>query len=320
MSLLTRIKDLFSENQIIIVLLGLIVGSLFSAQLRWLNDYATPLLIIVFFTSSLRLSGEELLRYGKDWRMMLIAALFMLVVLPFALFMPARILAPNWALALLIMGAMPTGMTIALVADYFGGKTSLALLITAATSLLAPFTIPLVFKIAVGTYVPIPILSMFWSLFLTIVLPLVLALLVKRAAPRLVSRYDRFFRELSVLAFGLLIAGITANSTSGNITLLPSLHDLIVLVGATLWLGTLTWVSYDLVTWRAPAERMTIALCMIYLNNTLALFIGDKFFHDQHVLPQLILLLVVVNILLFPIKYVARKITGPRPKLARRKA
>ncbi len=290
MSLLERAKDFFSENQIIIVLLGLIVGSVFSSQLRWLNDYATPLLIIVFFTSSLRLSAEELLHYGKDWKMMVIATLFMLVVLPFALFMPARVLAPDWALALLIMGAMPTGMTIALVADYFGGKTSLALLITAATSLLAPFTIPFVFKIAVGTYVPIPILSMFWSLFLTIVLPLVLALLVKRAAPKLVSRHDSTFRHLSVLAFGLLIAGITANSTSGNITILPSLHDFIVLVGATGWLGTLTWVSYDLVTWRAPSERMTIALCMIYLNNTLALFIGDKFFHDQNVLPQLILL------------------------------
>lgn len=305
-----RIKIFLSENQIMVVLLGILLGTFFAAPLRWLNAYATPLLVTVFFTSSLRLSLKELTGYLKDWRMLLIATLFMLVVIPLALFVPTNYLAPDWALALLILGAMPTGMTIALIADYFGGKTALALLITAATSLLAPLTIPLVFKVAVGTYVPIPVLSMFWSLFVTIVLPLVLALVVKQAAPALVKRHDTLWREISVLAFGILITGITANST-GNTTIDFSWHDLVVVALSTLWLGALTWVSYDLVSWRTPSERVTIALCMVYLNNTLALFVADKFFASQHLLPKLLLLLIIVNLLLPPIKYLARRFTHP---------
>lgn len=313
MSLLARLKHLFAENQIMIVLFGIILGTIFSSTFAWLNAYTTPLLIIVFFTSSLRLSLDELKDYGKDWRMILIATVFMLVVLPFALFVPAKYLAPDWALPLLIMGAMPTGMTIALIADYFGGKTALALLITAATSLVAPFSIPLVFKIAIGTYVPIPMLSMFWSLFVTIVLPLVLALLVKRAVPRLVERHSGVFREISVVAFGILVTGITASSTGTN-SFHISLQDVGVLIVATLGLGLLTWLSYDIVPWRKPPERMTIALCMVYLNNTLALFIADKFFRDQGALPKLIILLVVINALLPAIKYAARRVIGPRAR------
>ena len=211
MLLLKRARAFLIENQIMVVLFGILLGTFFSDSFVFSAPIRLLLLVIVFYLKS-RLSIKELTGYLKDWRMLLIATLFMLVVLPLALFMPAKYLAPDWALALLIMGAMPTGMTIALIADYFGGKTALALLITASTSLLAPITIPFIFKTAVGTFVPIPVFSMFWSLFVTIVLPLVLALLVKHAAPKLVKKHDGFFREVSVLAFGILITGITANS------------------------------------------------------------------------------------------------------------
>ncbi len=300
-------KHLLAENQILVVLLALILGLALPDILRPLNAFSTQLLIIVFFTSSLRLSLHELLDYAKDWKMLLLANIFMLIVLPFSLFLPFTYFSTSWALALLILGAMPTGMTIALVADFFGGKTSLALLVTSTTSLLAPFTIPLVFKIAVGQNVPIPVLQMFWSLFLTIVIPFVFAMLVKRAVPRFVAKHDNHLRQLSVLAFGVLIAGIVAD-TSGDTLIALSMRDVIVISLFVIWMGALTWASYSMIPWRQPSERITIALCMVYLNNTLALFIGDRFFHDQGVVPKLIFLLVIVNVLLPPLKWVAAHI------------
>ena len=232
----------------------------------------------------------------------------MLVILPFALFLPALPFSQEWALALLIMGAMPTGMTIALVADYFGGKTSLALLITASTSLLAPFTIPLVFKIAMNTSVPIDGIRMFWSLFLTIIVPFVLAMLLKRAVPKQVKKYDGLIRTVSVICFGVLIAGIVAGSSTDTVIQI-SVRDLIFVGLSMAWLGVLTWVSYYLTPWRSPSDRVTIALCMVYLNNTLALFIGEQFFKAYGVVPKLLLLLLVVNALLPPIKWAAAKVT-----------
>lgn len=291
-----------------VVFLALIVGLLFPDQLKFLGAYSTHLLITVFFTSSLRLNTKELIGYAKDWRMLLISNLFMLVILPFALYFPALAFSQEWALALLILGAMPTGMTIALVADFFGGKTSLALVITATTSLLAPLSIPIIFKIAVDRVVPIPVLEMFWSLFLTIVIPFVLATLVKQAVPKKVKKYDNLIRTISVACFGILIAGIVADSSNETLISL-SVRDILIVIISMIWLGVLIWASYFLVRWRPPADRITIALCMVYLNNTLALFIGSKFFKEYQVVPKLLLLLLVVNALLPPLKWAASHVT-----------
>lgn len=310
---LTKLKRLLTENQILVILLGIILGLAFPKQLIVLNTYSTQLLILVFFFSSLRLSFGEVVSYAKDWRMLVITSLYMLVVMPLALWLPTSLLSREWSVALLILGAMPTGMTIALMAEFFGGKTSLALVITTVTSLLAPFTIPLITKIAVGQSVDIDVVRMFWSLFLTIVAPFILAMLVQKAAPKKVIKYDAWWRNLSVLAFGVLITGIVA-STQGGGGITFTMKDAWMMLISMALLGTMTWTAYYIVRWRAPADRMTIALCMLYLNNTLALFVGERFFRDLGVVPKQILLLLVVNALLPILKFAAMRVLGKKPK------
>ncbi len=308
-----NVRKLIVENQISVILLAFLLGLAFPSVFQPINQWSTQLLILVFFFSSLRLSLSEIVEYAHDWRMLFITSIYMLVILPFALYLPVRLFDPSWSIALLIMGAMPTGMTIALMAEFFGGKTSLALVITTVTSLLAPFTIPIVTKIAVGQAVPIPALQMFWSLLLTIAAPFVFAMLVKRATPKFVAKHDQHWRNISVAAFGLLIVGIVANTQTGTpITI--TLRDVVFLIASTVLLGTFTWAAYFITPWRKPAERITIALCMLYLNNTLALFVADKFFKAQGVVPKQVLLLVVVNALLPFIKIAAAKIAHPGRK------
>jgi predicted Na+-dependent transporter len=306
-----NIKRLLTENQILVILLGIILGLVFPQRLQVLNTFSTQLLILVFFFSSLRLSLGEVLAYAKDWRMLVVTSLYMLVIMPFALWLPTSFLSSEWSIALLILGAMPTGMTIALMAEFFGGKTSLALVITTVTSLLAPFTIPLVTKVAVGQSVDIDVLRMFWSLFLTIVAPFMLAMLVKRAAPKQVQKFDGVWRNLSVVAFGILITGIVA-STQGGGGIVFTMNDAWMMLVSMALLGVMTWIAYYIVWWRPAADRMTIALCMLYLNNTLALFVGERFFRDLGVVPKQVLLLLVVNALLPLLKLAAIRVLGTK--------
>lgn len=306
-------KKILVENQIMVVLFALIIGYLFPQTFKSINRYSTELLMFVFFTSSLRISPTEIFNYAKDIKLLLLIDTLKLIVLPLALFLPASWLIPDWALAFLIMGAMPTGMTIALVADFFKGKTSLALVITAITSLAAPLTIPCIFSVAIGKNIDIPALNMFWSLCITIVIPFILAAIFKKIIPHFVNRHENSFRELSVIAFAILIIGITAD-TSQHTAIIVTWRDILIMSGTTLWLGFLVWVSAALASWRTPNERVTIALCMVYLNNTLALFVADKFFRSQHVVPQMLMLLLVINLLLPPLRIIAKRlITHPHP-------
>ncbi|MFA6161446.1 MAG: bile acid:sodium symporter [Patescibacteria group bacterium] len=304
MTIVNRLKQIFSENQIMVVLLGIVAGIVLPRYFQPIAPYGTYLLMLIFFTSSLRLNLKELTGYAKDWKMMLLAGGFMLVFLPFAMWLPPRVFAPDWAMAFLIMGAMPTGMTIALIADLFGGKTSLALVVTAITSLLAPVTIPLVFWIAIGQVVPVPVLTLFANLFITIVIPFAIAAIFQREAPKLVKKYDSIWRNIAVWSFGILIAAIVAD-TVGQGTIVLSARDIGLIIVMLIYIAGLTALAFVMVWWRSNAEKATLALCMVYLNNTLALYIANRYFPDSRLMTQLVILLLVINVLLPPFRWIA---------------
>ena len=313
MTTLHRIRTFLNDNQILLVLFALIAGVLFPQQLRSLNAYTTEMLMLIFLVSSLRLDLRELKSYIKDWKMLSVTNLIMLVLMPLGMWLPCWLFAPEWALAFLIVGSAPTGLTIALVADLFGGRQSLAMLIAVTTSLLAPLTMPLILWLVVGKGVDFPVLSMLGSLFLTIVIPFGAAMLIKRKAKKFVTRHDLIWRETSLILFGALVAGVTADSIIGsNYTFNP--HDLGVVFVMTAFMGGLAWFGYTSTYWRTPPERITIALCLVYMNNTVALYIGDRFFADQNVVPQLIIILTAVNALLPPIKWAAARVIKNRTK------
>lgn len=304
MSLWERIKHIFAENQIMVVLIGIVAGILLPKYFQPIAPYGTYLLMLIFFTSSLRLNMKELLGYAKDWKMMAMATAFMLVFLPLAMWLPPAVFSPDWALAFLIMGAMPTGMTIALIADLFGGKTSLALVVTAATSLLAPITIPLVFWVAIGRVVPVPVFTLFGNLFITIVIPFVLAALLQRKAPKIVKKYDPIWRNVAVWTFGILIAAIVGDTT-GQGPIILSARDIGLIIVMLIYIGGLTALAFLMAWWRSNAEKATLALCMVYLNNTLALYIANRYFPSSRLMTQLVILLLVINILLPPFRWIA---------------
>lgn len=299
-----KLRQVFAENQIMIVLIGIVAGLLLPDIFRPLSPYGTYMLMLIFFASSLRLNLLELLGYAKDCKMLLLSGGFMLVFLPLAMWLPPQIFAPDWALAFLIMGAMPTGMTIALIADLFGGKTSLALVVTAVTSLLAPLTIPVIFWLAIGRVVPVPILTLFANLFITIVIPFILAALLQRRAPKTVAKYDAWWRNLSVWTFGLLIAAIVGDTT-GQETIVLTVRDVGLVIVMLIYIGGLTALAYMMAWWRTNAEKTTLALCMVYLNNTLALYIANRYFFNGRLMTQLVILLLVINVLLPPFRWIA---------------
>jgi BASS family bile acid:Na+ symporter len=306
MSFFAKARHLLTENQIMVVLLALVAGFLLPGVFKPIAAYGTFLLMLIFFTSSLRLSLAELASYAKDWKMVVMSAAFMLVFMPLAMWLPPRVFAADWALPFLIVGAMPTGMTIALVAQFFGGKTTLALVITATTSLLAPFTIPIIFQVLIGQSVPIPTMKLFTDLLLTIVLPFGVAALVQHKAKKFVVKHDKWWQQISVITFGILIAGIVADTTQGS-TVVLGWDEIGILFVMLIYMGGITWLAYVMVWWRTAPERATIALSMVYMNNTLALFIGNRYFPEQNVVPRLVIILMIVNALLPPLRWVAKR-------------
>ncbi len=320
---MSHLRKLVVENQISVVLAGIVAGILVPGLFEPLHNWNTLFLQLIFFFSALRVDMRELTRYARDTKMDVLVSVFHLIIFPVLVFLPLQLVAPDWSLAFLITLSVPTGMTIALMADYFGGKTSLAIVITIMTSVLAPFTMPVLFSLLVGRTIPIDSFGMLRDLLWAIVLPFALAWLLHRSQPKIVERGANLWRTASIVLFGILIASIVSKTggQEGALTLTLSARTLVMIGVSALLMVGLVYLSYRMVFWRSVSERMTIALCMVYLNNTLSLYIADRFFADQHIVPQLVVILLLLNAMLPGFKFFAyRLVRGRIPGSAQSKS
>jgi predicted Na+-dependent transporter len=130
-------------------------------------------------------------------------------------------------------------------------------------------------------------------------------MMAKKAAPRFTAQHDVAWREISLALFVLLVAAAVADTVQGE-SLSLGWNEVGILIVMIVYMGGLAWLAYGLTGWRNAAERITLTLCMVYMNNTLALWVGGTFFKQYGVVPRLLIILAGVNALLPPIKWLAR--------------
>lgn len=307
--MLQRLTNLFlhlAQSYLFIVVLALGAGLLFPKQLIHLAPFTTLFLQIVFFLTSLKLEPKNIFKHAKDWRVLVVANLFMLIVLPVAVFFLANLLVPSLAVALMLLAAMPSGMTSPLLVEVVKGNTGLALVLTLTTALLAPFTIPLVIQVLAGTAVTVSALTMFGKLAFVIILPFGLAQLVRHFWHRHLKVTFFTFKPISLVLLGLLIAGEIAKQawviTNGfGASLLIQLLILTVFI-ALLWIA-----GYAVIFWRPAKDRLTSAVCLTFMNFTLAIYLAGNFFPDPNVLLSAVLIIFPWALLLLPFKYALQR-------------
>lgn len=283
-----------------VLLFALTVGIVFSRQTAGLAAYGHFWLGGIFFLSALRLELGVVLSHLRDAKVLLIVNALMLIVFPAVVYLVAQAVAPQYALAFLLLAAMPAGMTSPFLAEMSGGNQGLALVLTASTSLLAPLTVPLVIKILVGAQVSVGFWAMVLTLAKVIFIPFLLAQVVRVFWRRGASAIMRPARSLSLLLLGLLILGIVAQRADTMLLSLRTTSTLGMLLAMTLLFIAFMGVGYLSVYWRNRADRMTVALCLTFMNFTLAIYLASQYFPQPGVLVPVMLSVLPWSLLLIP--------------------
>lgn len=298
-----------SQSYFFIVVLALLLGVFFSKQTAFLEPYSTYLLGAIFFLSAFKIDFKKVWKHIGDGKMLLVVNIFMLVALPIAVYFLSLKFAPELALALLLLSAMPSGMTAPFLVEIIGGKQNLALVLTVLTSLLAPFTVPLVIKTIAGVETEVSFWNMFLSLAKVIFLPFVLASIVKSVWSGFTEKVNTISKPISTVFLALLIIGVVAKQA-------PFIKSEFLTGGAVNFLGYLFLfflflhiAGYFVIFWRSRKDRITIAVCLTYMNFTLAIYLADKFFQSPTVLVLVVLAVIPWTLLLIPFKLLMRKFT-----------
>lgn len=299
-----NVVDAISRYQLAIVFVALIAGFVVPGLFRPFEPYTSVMLMAIMFATGLRLDLRSFLDEARDWRTLVLAVAMMMVVLPFLVSIPLKLFAPEWILPFVLAAAMPTGLTAPAVMTIMGGKSSLTLLISIATSVSAPFFIPVILKVLLGETVRVDTLSMMLQIATVVALPLALAMGLRHlTGDKRIRKAETLIRLVNLIAFVLVIGAVTSTSSLDDTGGIANFYGigmdgLIIIVLMLIFWAGIAWLASSMLAWRKQLDRLTVAFCLVYLNVTLAVWIADRFFPETRIAPKLVVMFVAINIAL----------------------
>ncbi len=302
-----------ANSYISIASIALLIGVLYAQTLEQWLFITTPLLQVIFFLSSLKMDVTHVVQEMKKIKTIGLVTLSMLLILPVIVYPIARIIVPDMAFALLLLSAMPAGMTTPLLVEVIKGDVELGLVLTVATSLLAPFTIPFVIYMLAGQTVSMNPIDMFTKLFMIIVVPFVLAMIVRYVQQERIVRYAPRFKPVSLLLLGALIALLVAPQAEAIVAQPEQMVRYFLVM--ILFYIMLHAIGYAL-GWKRPhTQRLSIMVSMTYMNFTLALYLAGRYFPQPEVVLPLVIQIIPWALMILPATMMIEKIRNNTPSV-----
>ena len=262
------------------------VGVLLPSVGLLVEPYLLVWLGILLFLNLIRLSTQDLVATFARPKSLAVLAAVKLVALPVAMFALTYALYRPFALPVLLLSGISTGLGAPFVANIVGGRLPLIVGMIIATSLAVPFVLPSLVYALVGSEFEIPILHMVLLLSAALFIPLGAGWLTKRHAPAASAFADRNSFLLSIIFVVLINLGMF--STLSEYFFSDQMFLLQTLAASFLAFAAFGVIGYVAVP---KHERAAGLISTTYVNNTLVMVFAAQFFG-----PQVAALAAVYNI------------------------
>ncbi len=207
---------------------------------------------------------------------LLILCLFKLCIIPVGLFFLAQAVWPEYAIPVLLLSGISTGVLAPFISGLLEASTLLVLMTVVVSSLLAPFSLPALVSLLIGHTITIPFLSMVRILAMVIFLPALAVILLRALCPRSLEKLKKFQFPASLISIACIGLGVFAKYSSFFIGAPVKVAETILVAFA---LSVIYHAVGFLVTWRMKREdRLAGAVSFAYMNNVLVVAFSSHFF------------------------------------------
>ncbi|WFB36261.1 bile acid:sodium symporter [Kiritimatiellota bacterium B12222] len=280
----------FSLILIAALALGLALPSLANA----LAPVIMPVLMIVIYLGFLKTDYQILAQEIRNLKRQLWLNCFCLLLIPSLLFGVTKGLEifagthPAWGTGVLLLFACPIATvapTLALVMHGHFERTLSSLILS---TILAPFTLPLLLSFWLGASIDLSFLDMSFFLLKLILIPFVAAQISSRLFPSLHHRLKPHTASLSILLLTLIVIGAVAGLASivkENPTHI--LEGIAVASGCMLLAYLIGWFLQPKTA--SFADRSTLAILATWCNIGLSIVFAKQFFPHSDVLLFVVL-------------------------------
>jgi BASS family bile acid:Na+ symporter len=266
-----------------IVLIAAIASSMSAGVLlpgagRIIEPYILVWLGALLFLNLLRLNPSDLVVVFKKPRQLAVLSIIKLVALPAGMYALAHIVYEPFALPILLLSGISTGLGAPFVVNLIGGQLPLVIGMIIITSVAVPFVLPSIVYAFVHSQFEIPLLHMMFLLSIALFTPLVAGWLTKKYFPAGSKFLDKNSFPLSLIFIILINWGMFARFAG----LFYSEQTFLLQTVATAFLCYATYciVGYVGATGSLQEKRAGL-IATSYVNNLLVAVFAFQFFGSQ---------------------------------------
>jgi BASS family bile acid:Na+ symporter len=266
-----------------IILIVAIVGSMSAGVLlpaagRMVEPYILVWLGALLFLNLLRLNPSDLIAVFKKPKQLAVLSIIKLVALPAGMYALAYVVYEPFALPVLLLSGISTGLGAPFVVNLIGGQLPLVIGMIIITSVAVPFVLPSIVYAFVHSQFEIPLLHMMFLLSIALFTPLVAGWLTKKYFPAGSKFLDKNSFPLSLIFIILINWGMFARFAG----LFYSEQTFLLQTVATAFLCYATYciVGYVGATGSLQEKRAGL-IATSYVNNVLVAVFAFQFFGSQ---------------------------------------
>ena len=256
------------------------------------TDVILPLaLAFIMFVLGLGLTGGDFLRVIKQPRDFFVGSFSQIILLPIIAFILVKIwpVAPELAIGVMIIAAVPGGVTSNLLTSFAKGDVALSISLTAIISLLCVITIPFIVltsaELLGGSNITqdISLFSMSRDMFLIVTVPVILGMLLRKFSSGVALKLEPIAKKISIVLFILVLLGAIVAERENVISYFAQ-AGLITLVLNVVMMIVAYYVAQFLASGTKQKKCITIE-CGLQ-NGTLAIFVATSIFGGgMYVIP-----------------------------------
>jgi bile acid:Na+ symporter, BASS family len=280
MCILRCMKSQIEKHPALVFTSALLVGVFLPIQTPWQSSLLKFLMGVLLFLSYLNVDFSYIKKKVRSPLQLILDIGLNFLLVPVVLFFVLRALGlPEFALATLLLAAMPAGLGSPVFTTMAGGRIETSVLLSVCTHLLTPLTVPLLFWLAAGIDVQINVLAMAKQLGLLVFLPLALAILARNVVPAVTAATKPYRKLTSILA--LAAVAYLAITPYANTIRNETIAVLLPVIGLYALYAVLCLSAFALSMRRVSDERIGLMVSRIYMNNALAIVLAQSFFGER---------------------------------------
>jgi BASS family bile acid:Na+ symporter len=297
-----RINIFIEKYFWLFLIAGILLGLWNPLQIRIVPAVLPKTLLgLMLFFVFLKIDSLQILENIRNLKLMIYISFLYMIIIPLVFFLSIKVFNPDLAIGILLLTAMPAGVSTPALTDIVKGNVSLSMSLTIVSQLVSPFTVPLLFWLINLNGHSIDKLLMLKDMAIIVFLPMIIAQVIKKYFPVLINKTQHYFTSLNVL---LLFAFVYLAISSQRNYILENPSGMVWKILVLYLVFILLHIIGYLICFRENKEnRIAVAVGAAYMNNGMAIVLATSYFK-----PEILVLMVLSelpwNTLLGPFKKV----------------